>query len=117
MYARVTFAKIRPGTMDETVGLIPESLYWGLKQMAGFKGALLLTNREDQKVIGISLWDREEDIPHIGDDLREPSSSYGGEGPPPRRFFQASSEERRAMIPLDGPPVREIYYVTEWLEG
>ena len=112
MYARVTIAQVRPGEMDETVGLIPDSLYQTLKKRKGFKDALLLENKEAGKVMGITLWETEADIPHIGDPTEDITVEDRARGLPNRRFFEASPEERRAMIPLAGQPSRETYEVT-----
>ena len=111
MYARVTIAQVRPGEMDETVGLIPESLYQAFKERKGFKGALLLANKDAGKALGISLWETEADIPHIGDPTEDITVEDRARGLPNRRFFEASSEKRRAMIPLVGQPSRETYQV------
>jgi len=109
MHARVTFAQVRPGELHETMGLLGESLYPALKQMKGFKGALLLTNPNTEKFIGIALWETEADIPHIADVALETRGT--------RRFFEASPLERMAMIPLVGQATREIYEVSVQVEA
>ena len=113
MHARVTFAQVRPGELHETMGLLRESLFPALKQMKGFKGALLLTNPNTEKFIGIALWETEADIPHIGDVAVETR----GPGRGTRRFFEVSPLERLAMIPLVGQATREIYEVSVQVEA
>lgn len=112
MHARVTFAQVRPGELHETMHLLRESLYPALKQMKGFKSALLLTNPNTEKVIGIALWDTEADIPHVTPTSRDAAVESGGPTGFSRRFFEASPLKRMAMIPLFGQAAREIYEVT-----
>ena len=107
MYARVTFAQVRPGELRETTALLGESLYPSLRQMQGFNGALLLTNPETEKVIGIALWETEADIPHIADVGVETSGTRRAT----RRLFEASFLERLATIPLVKPASRATYNV------
>ena len=111
MYARVTFAQVRPGELHETMGLLGGSLYPAFKQMKGFKGALLLTNRRTEKVGGITLWEAEADVPRVAEIAVESS------GRPTRRFFEASPLEQLATIPLAGQPDREIYEVRVQVEA
>ena len=82
MHARVTFAQVRPGELHETLGLLGESLYPALKQMKGFKCALLLTNRNTERVVGIAVWETEADIPHISDVVVQTRGTW--------RFFESS---------------------------
>jgi len=111
MHARVTFAQVRPGELHETMYLLRQSLYPALKQMKGFKGALLLTNPNMKKVIGIALWKTEADIPHVKPPTRDAVVEPTGRRGFTRRFFEASPLERMAMIPLAGQAAREIYEV------
>jgi len=112
MHARVTFAQVRPGELRETMSLLRDSLYPALNQMKGFKRALLLTNPNTEKVIGIALWETEADIPHITPPKRDIAVDTRGQRRATRRFFEASALERIATIPLVGQPAREIYEVT-----
>ena len=105
MHARVTFAQVGPGELDETMRLLRESLYPAFKQMNGFKAALLLTNAKTEKVGGVTLWEAEADVPHVTEIAVETS------GRPTRRFFEARPLEQLAMIPLIGQADREIYEV------
>ena len=112
MYARVTFAEAPPGQLDETVGLVRETLYPALKEQPGFKGALLLANSDTRKIIGITMWETEADIPHIST-MGDTPVEAGAESGPTRRFFEASALERTAMIPLTGQSLRETYEVVD----
>ena len=117
MHARVTFAQVRPGELHETMYLLGASLYPALKQMNGFKGALLLTNPNTEKVIGIALWEREADIPHVTPANRDAAVESIGRRGLTRRFFEASPLEQMATIPLVGPAAREIYEVRIQVEA
>ena len=105
MHARVTFAQVRPGKLHETMALLRDSLYPAFKRMEGFRGALLLTNSNTERVGGITLWESEADVPRVAEMAVETSAR------PTRRFFEASPLEQLATIPLAGQPDREIYEV------
>ncbi len=60
MYARVTFNQIRPGRLDETVSHVESTLLPGAKQQSGFLGFFLLTDRQNNRAITISLWETQE---------------------------------------------------------
>ena len=105
MYARVTFAQVRPGELRETMGLLRDTLYPTFKAMDGFKGALLLTNPATEKVGGITLWEAEADVPRVTETM------VGAGRRATRRFFEANPLEQLATIPLAGQPDREIYEV------
>ena len=85
--------------------LLRDTLYPAFKQMEGFKGAILLTDPNTEKVGGITLWEAEADVPHVSEIAVETS------GRPTRRFFEASPLDQLATIPLAGQPDREIYKV------
>ena len=87
------------------MGLLRDTLYPAFKQMEGFKGAILLTNPNTEKVGGVSLWEAEADVSHVSEIVVESS------GRPTRRFFEANPLEQLATIPLAGQPDREIYEV------
>ena len=91
------------------MGLLGESLYPALKQMKGFKGALLLTNPDTEKFFGDH---RSRHTPHSGCSRRDQRTGRGT-----RRFFELSSLERMAMIPLVGQATREIYEVGVQVEA
>ena len=106
MYARVTLARVRPGDLQETMGLLRDTLYAALERMTGFEGALLLANPAAEKLCGITLWESEDLMPRVT------HTSIEAAGRATRRFFEAPPLERLATIPLAGQPDREVYRVT-----
>ena len=105
MYARVTFAQVRPGELQKTLGLLRDTLYPAFERMEGFEGALLLANPAAEKVCGITMWESEDLMPRVT------RTSTEAAGRATRRFFEAPPLERLATIPLAGQPDREVYQV------
>ncbi len=62
MHARVSFAQVQPGKMDDLVSRLRGSVYPDYKQQQGFKGALMLTDPNTGKAISITLWETEADL-------------------------------------------------------
>lgn len=109
MYARVTFAQVRPGELQKITGLLRDTLYPTFGRMAGFEGAFLLADPAAEKVCGITLWESEDRIPRVT------QTSVGDNTRATRRFFEAPPLERLATIPLAGQPDREVYQVASRL--
>ena len=105
MYARVTFAQVRPCELQKTLGLLRDTLYPAFERMEGFEGALLLANPAAEKVCGVTLWESEDLMPRVT------RTSTEAAGRATRRFFEAPPLERLATIPLAGQPDREVYQV------
>jgi heme-degrading monooxygenase HmoA len=61
MYARVAQVRIQPECVPEATRIYQESVVPALRQQAGFKGALLLTQPESGRGISITLWATEAD--------------------------------------------------------
>ena len=59
LYARVITAQFQPGTFDEAVALFRDTTIPALKQLSGFKGALLLSDSTTHKGMTITLWETE----------------------------------------------------------
>lgn len=62
MHTRVVSVQVKPDKMDEVVNIWRESVLPAAKQLQGFKGALLLTNRETGKGISLTLWETAADM-------------------------------------------------------
>ena len=60
-FARVTITQGKIDKVDELIKLYAESVIPAAKSQKGYRGILLLTNRETGKSISISFWDSEED--------------------------------------------------------
>ena len=94
MYARVTLVQVRPGTMDEAIGVFRDSVVPAAKQLKGHKGHYLLTDRKNSKGIAISVWETEADMT-----AGETSGHYLQQLAKFKDIFAA-------------PPVREAYEVS-----
>ena len=62
MYARHVTVHGSPEHLDEGIASVRDSVLPVLKQCAGFKGQLLLVDRNKGEAIGISLWDSEANM-------------------------------------------------------
>ena len=94
MNARVTTVQIRPDKMDEAIGIYRDSVTPAAQQQKGFKGLLMLTDRNTGKGISIALWETEADM------MAGESSGY----------FQQQLAKFKDI--LSAPPVREQYEVS-----
>ncbi len=61
-YARVLTATAHPGKTDEGVQIVRDSLLPVTRRQPGFKGGLVLTDRSQNKVIALTLWETEADL-------------------------------------------------------
>ena len=94
MNARVTTVQFRPDKMDEAIGIYRDSVTPAAQQQMGFKGLLMLTDRNTGKGISIALWETEADM------TAGESSGY----------FQQQLAKFKDI--LSAPPVREQYEVS-----
>lgn len=62
MYARVTTVQILPGKLDLAINLFRDSVVPAAAEQPGYLGHYLLTDREHDKAISISLWGTEVDM-------------------------------------------------------
>jgi hypothetical protein len=62
MYARHVTVKGSPDRADEAISSVRDRVLPVLRECAGFKGQLLLVDRDKGEAIGISLWDTEENM-------------------------------------------------------
>lgn len=93
-FARVTITQGKIDKVDESIKLYAESVIPAAKSQKGYRGILLLTNRETGKSISISFWDSEEDAI-----ANEQSGYYQEQIAKFKDFFTA-------------PPIKEGYEVT-----
>jgi len=94
MNARVTTVQVRPDKMDEAIGIYRDSVTPAAQQQKGFKGLLMLTDRNTGKGISIALWETEADM------TAGESSGY----------FQQQLAKFKDVF--SAPPVREQYEVS-----
>lgn len=61
-HAAVTFAQLPPEKLDEAITIFRDSVMPELRQFKGFKGALLLVNRQTGKSMTIGVYDTEDEV-------------------------------------------------------
>ncbi len=61
MWARLGVVQVQPGRMDEFVQIFRDSMVPPARAQKGFKGVMVLTDRQTNKAIGMSLWESESD--------------------------------------------------------
>ncbi len=61
MFARITTVRVNKGKLKDAGKLYIEKVIPEAKKQKGYKGLLILGNRETNKGITITLWDNEED--------------------------------------------------------
>ena len=61
MHARLTEARIRPGTLDAVTSIYWQSIIPAAREQRGFQGAFLLTDPDTSHVVSITLWNTEAD--------------------------------------------------------
>ncbi len=59
MYARVTTGQLPPDRMGEIARAMPDEARQALAREPGFKGSMLLVDRQSGKVMTIGLWESE----------------------------------------------------------
>ena len=62
MYARTGSSQMKPGKMDEAIGMYRDSVVPMLKKQKGLKGLYWLTDRSTDKYTVITLWETEADM-------------------------------------------------------
>jgi quinol monooxygenase YgiN len=92
-HAAVTVAHLPPDKLDEGITIFRDSVVPELRQFKGFKGALLLVNRQTGKSMGIAVYDTEDEVQAV-----EHSGEYRRQLAKGAHLFSA-------------PPSREVYEV------
>ena len=59
MHARITSSPVQPGKLDELIHIFEDVIVPAAEAQPGFKGGFLLTDRETNKFVSISLWETE----------------------------------------------------------
>jgi hypothetical protein len=68
MHARVSILEGPPDKLDEGVRYLREEVQAGWETDPGFKGAIVLNDRQSGKMLGITFWAREEDMRAMEED-------------------------------------------------
>lgn len=66
MYARMTVAQVQPERFEEAVTSVQDAFLPAAQEQPGYRGFLLLTDRGQQQLVGISLWETEADLQSSG---------------------------------------------------
>jgi hypothetical protein len=66
MYARVITFQYQPGKTTEALDILRDTVVPELRQLAGYAGATNLVDYGNDKVVGITLWDKETDLDASG---------------------------------------------------
>src|SRR5687767_15824957 len=66
MHARMTVAYAQPDHFDEARTAVQGAFLPAAQAHPGYAGFLLLTDRETQQLVGISLWETEADLQRSG---------------------------------------------------
>jgi heme-degrading monooxygenase HmoA len=61
MYVRVTILNFKKGKTDEAVGIFDKSVIPAARVQKGYRGSYFLADRESDKCIALTFWDKEED--------------------------------------------------------
>ena len=87
MHARVTIAHPRPDRFEEARATVPETFLPAAREQPGYQGFLLLADRANGQLIGITFWESEAAM----------QSSGGASG-----YYQQRMADFRGL--LVGPP-------------
>lgn len=66
MHARTTIAHALPERFEEALAAVQETFLPAAREQAGYRGFLLLADRSQQQLVGISLWETEADLAASG---------------------------------------------------
>ena len=89
MQASVNYRQVPPERMDEAIRTYRDLTLPAVRSQQGFKGALILADRNASKTIAIALWETEADMR-----ARTPTAyvdAISG-GPPVREVYEVSAE-------------------------
>ena len=78
MFARVTKFDVRPEGLEQGHHEIEEHLIPALSMQKGYSGGLLLANKEDHKMLAVTLWEDEQNM-HATDEASHWFRVFGAE--------------------------------------
>jgi heme-degrading monooxygenase HmoA len=81
MFARVTTVQGPSDRLDQGIKAVEEQVIPAARQMKGFKGMLALADRTSGKMMGITLWESEDDMrqsDEAANRVRSDSANAGG---------------------------------------
>lgn len=62
MFSRTVTLQVHPGKTEEAVRIYRDSVIPAARKQHGFKGAMLLTDSNAAKLVGITQWETEADM-------------------------------------------------------
>ena len=62
MYARAVNVQFQSGKIQEASRIVKDSIVPAMQKQKGFKGQLLLTQRNTGKAVSINLWETQDDL-------------------------------------------------------
>lgn len=92
-YARVTTFQVQPGKIDAWTQVASESVIAVVKQQPGYHSGLVLTDASANKIVVITLWEKEADM--------KAGETNG--------YYQ--QQAAKVVSLLTAPPLREAYEV------
>lgn len=96
-HARVVTNDIKPGKLVEWIALVTGSVVPALKEQSGFRGFVMLVDREAEKSIGYGVWNSESDMiaSETSGNYHEQIGKLGSvlAGPPARAAYEVISVE------------------------
>ena len=97
MYARTGSSQMKPGMMDEAIGVYRDSVVPTLKKQKGFRGLYWLTDRSTDKYTAVTLWETEADMmaTETSGLLQEVLAKFAGyvAAPPTIQHYEVSVHE------------------------
>jgi len=91
MHARVTTLQMDPGKVDEASDRLQSEDVPEFKQLDGFKGMTLVTDRDSGKTLAITFWESEDAMRSSEDavkDARRRAADTGGADEPQVERFE-----------------------------
>jgi len=91
MFARIQTLHQPAEKLDELTNVVRKQLP-AARELPGFKGFYYLTDRDNERVLVISLWETEEDLRQIEAHaaLRERTEAEAGIKSPPSEIFEVT---------------------------
>jgi hypothetical protein len=98
MYARHVTVRGSSDRIEEGIRSVRDRVFPVLKECKGFRGQLLLIDRDKGEAIGISLWDTEEDMlaseEKVKDARQQTADSVSASAAPEVRMFELAVYEQ-----------------------
>jgi heme-degrading monooxygenase HmoA len=98
MYARHVTVRGSSDRIQEGAQSVREQVFSILKECKGFRGQLLLLDRDKGELIGISLWETEEDMLATEEKIKgtrqQVADSVSASAPPEVRMFELAVYEQ-----------------------